>query len=80
MTFATLSSKGQLTVPAEARRVLGLHPGSRLLIETLGDRIIIRTPGKLLSLGGTLGKAKSRAVEQKAMVGAVAKRLRGAAT
>jgi AbrB family looped-hinge helix DNA binding protein len=77
MTFSTLSSKGQLTVPADARRALGLHPGSRVLIETLGDRIIIRTPGKLLSLGGVLGKAKSRSVEQKAMAGEVTKRSRG---
>jgi AbrB family looped-hinge helix DNA binding protein len=79
MTFATLSSKGQLTVPAEARRALGLHPGSRMLIETKGDRIIIRTPGNLLALGGVLGKAKSRAVEQKAMAGEATKRARGAA-
>ncbi|MEI6564963.1 MAG: AbrB/MazE/SpoVT family DNA-binding domain-containing protein [bacterium] len=79
MTFATLSSKGQLTVPVDARRALGLHPGSRMLIETLADRIIIRTPGDLLSLGGVLGKAKSRSMERKAMVGAVSKRSRGAA-
>ncbi|MEI7880719.1 MAG: AbrB/MazE/SpoVT family DNA-binding domain-containing protein [bacterium] len=79
MTFATLSSKGQLTVPADARRALGLHAGSRLLIETLGDRIIIRTPGNLLSLSGVLGKAKSRAGEQKAMAGEAAKRSRGTA-
>ena len=49
MTLATLSSKGQLTVPADARRALGLHPGSRLLIETLGDRIVIRNPANSLS-------------------------------
>ena len=77
MTFATLSSKGQLTVPAHARLALGLHPGSRVLIETLADRIVIRTPGDLLSLGGILGKAKSRSVEQKALAGEVAKRSRG---
>ena len=77
MTFATLSSKGQFTVPAEARRALGLHPGSRILIETLADRMIIRTPGDLLTLGGVLGIAKSRVVERKAMAGAVAKRTRG---
>lgn len=78
MTFATLSSKGQLTVPAGARRALGLHPGSRILIETLTDRIVIRTPGDLLALGGVLGKAKSRAEEQRAMAGEAVKRARGA--
>ena len=79
MTFSTLSSKGQLTVPVEARRALGLHPGSRVLIETLGDRIVIRTPRNLLSLAGVLGKAKPRSVEQKAMVGEAAKRAQGIA-
>lgn len=77
MTFATLSSKSQITVPAQARRALGLHPGSRVLIETLGDRIIIRTPGDLLSLRGILGKARSRTMEQKALAGESAKRSRG---
>ena len=79
MTFATLSSKGQITVPADARRALGLHPGSRILIETLADRSIIRTPGNLLALGGVLGKAKSKSVEQKALGDEVAKRARGKA-
>jgi len=77
MTFATLSSKGQLTVPADARRALGLHSGSRVLIETQGDRIIIRTPGNLLALGGVLGKAQPMALEKKAMAGEAAKRTRG---
>ena len=77
MTFATLSSKSQITVPAGARRALGLHPGSRVLIETLGDRIIIRTPGDLLSLGGTLGKARPRSAERQAVADAAARRGRG---
>lgn len=77
MTFATLSTKSQITVPAHARRALGLHPGSRVLIETLGDRIIIRTPGDLLSLGGVLGKAKPRSVERQALAAESAKRSRG---
>lgn len=28
--MATITSKGQVTVPVEARRRLGLHPGSRV--------------------------------------------------
>ncbi len=30
MTTATVTSKGQVTIPAEVRRRLGLHAGSRL--------------------------------------------------
>ena len=28
--IATITSKGQITIPASARRDLGLHPGSRI--------------------------------------------------
>ncbi len=30
MVAATLTSKGQITIPAEVRRALGLHAGSRV--------------------------------------------------
>ncbi|MFZ1410474.1 MAG: AbrB/MazE/SpoVT family DNA-binding domain-containing protein [Micropruina sp.] len=30
MPSATVTSKGQVTIPAEVRRRLGVHPGSRL--------------------------------------------------
>ncbi|MDN5797420.1 MAG: AbrB/MazE/SpoVT family DNA-binding domain-containing protein [Intrasporangium sp.] len=30
MTSATVTSKGQVTIPVEVRTKLGLHPGSRL--------------------------------------------------
>jgi AbrB family looped-hinge helix DNA binding protein len=77
MTFATLSSKGQITVPASARQALGLQAGSRVLIETCDGKIIIHSPKELLSLKGFLGKAKSRQVEQTAMEAQAAKRARG---
>ena len=79
MTFATLSSKGQLTVPVAAREALGLRAGSRVSIETQGDRIIIRPPPDFLTFKGMLGKAKPRVREQAALASAAAKRARGAA-
>jgi antitoxin PrlF len=30
MPTSTVTSKGQITIPAEVRRELGLHPGSRV--------------------------------------------------
>jgi antitoxin PrlF len=30
MTMSTVTSKGQITIPAEVRRELGLHAGSRV--------------------------------------------------
>jgi AbrB family looped-hinge helix DNA binding protein len=39
---AKLTSKGQITVPIEVRRMLGVRPGDRLLFETDSNGIHIR--------------------------------------
>lgn len=38
----TLSSKGQLVLPARVRRQLGLAQGERLTIEVRGDELVLR--------------------------------------
>ncbi len=37
----TLSSKHQIVIPRESRKVLGLKPGDKLLIVTLGEQVIV---------------------------------------
>ena len=37
MPSATVTSKGQITIPVEVRRQLGLQPGSRLTFEATAD-------------------------------------------
>jgi AbrB family looped-hinge helix DNA binding protein len=37
----TLSSKHQIVIPRESRKVLGLRPGDKLLIVTLGEQVIV---------------------------------------
>jgi antitoxin PrlF len=37
MAVATMTSKGQLTVPVEVRQKLGLHAGSRVSFEETAD-------------------------------------------
>ena len=39
---AKITSKGQVTVPREVRRVLGVGAGDQLLFETDGDGVRIR--------------------------------------
>ncbi|HSZ61161.1 MAG TPA: AbrB/MazE/SpoVT family DNA-binding domain-containing protein [Terriglobales bacterium] len=39
---AKITSKGQITVPIEVRRMLGVREGDRLLFESDGDRVHIR--------------------------------------
>ena len=39
---ATITSKGQITVPREVRRVLGVKSGDKLLFESDGDGVRVR--------------------------------------
>ncbi len=40
-TTATVSSKGQITIPAWARRHLGIGPGDRVVPWEEGDRLVL---------------------------------------
>jgi AbrB family looped-hinge helix DNA binding protein len=51
MVFASskLTAQGQISVPAEVRRKLGLGPGSVLEWQEEGDRVVVRRAGKYTS-------------------------------
>ena len=44
-----VTAQGQISVPAEIRRKLGIGPGSVLTWEEDGDRIVIRRAGRFSS-------------------------------
>lgn len=39
---ATLTSKSQITIPAEIRRQLGIGPGDKVILAMEGDRAVLR--------------------------------------
>lgn len=41
-TFTTVSSKGQVVIPAELRNELGIEPGTRLAIQREEGRLILQ--------------------------------------
>jgi len=41
MSEATLSTKNQIVIPRKAREALGLKPGDKILVELLGERVIV---------------------------------------
>ena len=44
---AKLTSKGQVTIPHEIRRLLGVHPGDRLIFESDNAGVRVRpSPGE----------------------------------
>lgn len=44
-----VTAQGQLSVPAEVRRKLGLAPGSTLVWEERGDEVFVRRSGAFTS-------------------------------
>ena len=63
--LARITSKGQVTVPSEIRRALGVRPGDKLLFENDGDSIRVRpirtkSPFEKYRGIGTPGVARGR--------------------
>ena len=42
MTIATISNRGQITLPASARKRLGIRPRSKLEVEVRDGEIVLR--------------------------------------
>ena len=49
MAHSKLTAQGQISVPAEVRRKLGIGPGSILEWEERGDEIVVRRAGRYSS-------------------------------
>jgi antitoxin PrlF len=49
IAYSKLTAQGQISVPAEVRRRLGVGPGSVLEWEQEGERILVRRAGRFSS-------------------------------
>jgi AbrB family looped-hinge helix DNA binding protein len=49
LSQSKLTAQGQISVPAEIRRKLGVGPGSILEWEDEGDRVVVRRAGRYSS-------------------------------
>lgn len=77
MTIATISSKGQITVPSSLREKLGIKAHDRLMVKSVGNTIVIERVPNLLELKGFLGKALPPDEERRFMEQAVADHVLG---
>lgn len=70
MSEATLTSKGQVTIPADIRKALGLEAGERVVFTQLDDgTTVMRTKTRAIAdLKGLLKSARSK---RKVTVGAM---------
>ena len=78
MTVATISTKGQITLPIAARHAVGIKPHDRVVVEVKGLGIFVRPAPDLLRLKGFLGKAAPPEKERAALINHVARRGRNA--
>ena len=77
MAYATVSAKGQITLPAKTRRAVGIKPRDRVVIEVDGGSIRVRPVRDFFELEGFLGSAFPREEERAAMMDAAAQRCTG---
>jgi AbrB family looped-hinge helix DNA binding protein len=54
MSIATVTSKGQVTLPAAVRRALSIETGDKLAFRVEQDRIVVERTPDFLSLGGSI--------------------------
>jgi AbrB family looped-hinge helix DNA binding protein len=64
MSEATLTSKGQVTIPAEIRKALGLTAGERIVFTQLDDGTTVMR-AKTRSIVDLKGILKSRAAKER---------------
>jgi len=77
MPSSTITSKGQITLPVEVRRALGLRPGDRVSFRTARDGSVVVEPETvdLMSLKGSV-KSNVRGVSVEQMQRAIEKGVR----
>ncbi|OBA80258.1 AbrB family transcriptional regulator [Mycobacterium sp. 1164966.3] len=51
---ATVTSKGQVTIPKAVRDALGIHAGDEVIFRVEGDRALLARTPDLLSMAGTV--------------------------
>jgi len=76
----TVKSKGQTTIPGEAREALKTKPGDRLEYSVEGDRATIRVHSGTFALKGVLASQKSKGMsflQIRAAAARTARRQRG---
>lgn len=71
MSEATVTSKGQITIPSDVRRSMGLAAGKRVVFTPMGDgSTVMRAKTKsVLELRGSLGKPRKRIPVEKMNLG-----------
>jgi len=60
--IVTITSQGQITIPAAMRRAISIGKYNKAFVSTEGNRIIVEPVADILTLGGILNK---KAIKEK---------------
>lgn len=77
MPFATISTKGQITLPAKLRKQLKMKPHDRVSIEPNENGIFIKPAPNLLDFEGIIEKGLSPREERRRMMKGVSDHVLG---
>jgi antitoxin PrlF len=79
MTVATITSKGQITIPSRVRQALGLEAGDRVefVEQGKGQFAIVAATGSVQELRGLFQRKRSKPVAIEEMNSAIARRASG---
>ena len=61
MSFATISSKGQITLPSNIRNKLNIRPKDKVEIIVRGEEIVLRSVPSFRALRGSIYKKRGSA-------------------
>ncbi len=62
--YSTISVKGQVTIPAPLRELLGLNKGTRVVFELLDDRVVVKRAKNLEDLAGIFDTGRRLTLEK----------------
>jgi len=69
MRTSTLTSKGQVTIPVDVRKRLGLHPGDRVAFIMVGDEVrLVRRENRIEAAFGICKPKTSVSVDDMARI------------
>ena len=77
MPMSTISTKGQITLPAALRRKLGIKAHDRVSVELADNAIVIKPAVDIFEIEGFLGEALPLDVEKKLLRKAASAHARG---
>jgi AbrB family looped-hinge helix DNA binding protein len=63
MNLSTVTQKGQITVPVDFRKILGLKPYDRVLFEKKNNKVLLSKAVDIMDLSGSLKPRKNKGMD-----------------